>query len=138
MNKRNGVADLLILKRTEPSGPGGWILRDPGSDRLDHQDVRETRDDGLAAWTLLLGFDGHQAKRALNPLQLRRVPCVNADHFWQQRHEPMSGRVIESDRAADDRRRCAAPTMAEDFVAITHLFARQIEELRCGHARFAR
>ena len=81
MDEGDGVADLLVLKRTEPSGPGGWILRDPGSDRLNHQDVRETRDDGLATWTRLPGFDGHQAQRALNPLQLRRAPRVNADTF---------------------------------------------------------
>ena len=48
------------------------------------------------------------------------------------------GRMIESNHAADDRRRRAAATVAQDFVAVAHLFARQIEELRAVDARFAR
>jgi hypothetical protein len=41
MNEGNGVADLLVLKRTEPSPLSGWIARNPGSDGLDDQDVCE-------------------------------------------------------------------------------------------------
>jgi hypothetical protein len=37
MNEGNRVADLLVLKRTEPSSLRGWIARDPRTDRLDNQ-----------------------------------------------------------------------------------------------------
>jgi hypothetical protein len=45
--------------------------------------------------------------------------------------------MIESNHAADDRRRRASPTVAQDFVAVAHLFARQIEQLRAMNSRLA-
>ena len=132
------MADLLVLKRTEPSGLRGWIARNPGSDGLDDQDVCEPRDHGLATRTQLSGLDRHQAQRALDPLHLGRAPRVDGDHFGQQRHQPGGGRMIESNHAADDRRRRASSTVAQDFVPVAHLFARQIEELRATNSRLAR
>ena len=44
MDEGNGVANLSVLKRTEPSRLRGWIARDPGPDGLDDQDVCETGD----------------------------------------------------------------------------------------------
>src|SRR5688572_25731994 len=76
MDESNGVADLLVLKRTEPSGLGGWIARNPGSDGLDDQDVCEPRDHGLSARTQLSGLARHQSQRALDPLRLGRAPGV--------------------------------------------------------------
>ena len=46
--------------------------------------------------------------------------------------------MIESNHAADDRRRRASPTVAQDFVSVAHLFARQIEKLRARNSRLAR
>ncbi len=46
--------------------------------------------------------------------------------------------MIESDHAADDRRRCASATVAQDFVPVAHLFAREIEKLRATNSRLAR
>ena len=46
--------------------------------------------------------------------------------------------MIESNDAADDRRRRASSTVAQDFIAVAHLFARQIEKLRATNARLAR
>ena len=138
MDEGNGMADLLVLKRTEPSGLGGWIARNPGSDGLDDQDVCEPRDDGLAARTQLLGLDRHQSQRALDPLRLGRAPGVEGDHSGQQGDQSISGRMVESNHAADDGRRRASPTVAQDLVPIAHLFAWQVEELRGSHSRFAR
>ena len=52
--------------------------------------------------------------------------------------QPIGGRMIESNHAADDRRRRASPTVAQDFVPVAHLFAWQVEELRGSHSRLAR
>ncbi len=46
--------------------------------------------------------------------------------------------MIESNDAADDRRRRASPAVAQDLVAVAHLFTRQIEELRGINPRLAR
>jgi len=41
VHERKRTTDLLVAKGTEPSGLRGWIASDPGTDRLDHKDVRE-------------------------------------------------------------------------------------------------
>jgi hypothetical protein len=46
--------------------------------------------------------------------------------------------MIESNHAADDRRRRTSPTVAQDFVSVAHLFARQIEKLCATNSRLAR
>src|SRR5918995_1039002 len=51
---------------------------------------------------------------------------------------PICGRMIESNHAADDRRRRTSSTVAQDLVPVAHLFARQIEKLRATNARLAR
>jgi len=71
VHERNRTTDLLVATGTEPSGLRGWIASDPGTDRLDHKDVREPCDDRLAARPQLAGLGGHEAKRALNPFDLR-------------------------------------------------------------------
>ena len=70
MDEGNGAADLLILKRTKPSRSGGGVFRDPGSDRLDDQDVGKARYDGLATGAELERLRRHEPKRVRKPIDL--------------------------------------------------------------------
>ena len=71
MNQQQRAANLFVLQCAEPACLGSGVFGDPGSDGLDHKDVGKAGDERLAAGTQLLGFDRHQAERALDPVHLR-------------------------------------------------------------------
>ncbi|HEX9783451.1 MAG TPA: hypothetical protein VGA56_12065 [Opitutaceae bacterium] len=56
----------------------------------------------------------------------------------QQRDQALGGGVLETHGAADHRRGRTVVAMAQNFVALAHEFARQVEQLCGPHAAFAR
>ena len=95
------MADLLVPERAQPSRLRRGILRDPGTDGLDHEDVGEARDDGLAPGPQLPGFGRHDSQCALDPVHLGRSPRVDDDQAGQELDEAVRGRVVEADRPAE-------------------------------------
>ena len=79
MDERDRPADLRVLERTEPAALRRGILRDPGADRLDHEDVGEAGDDRFPARAQLTRFGGHEAQRSLEPVRLGRAPRLDLD-----------------------------------------------------------
>ena len=105
---------------------------------MDDQDVCEPRDHGLAARTQLSW-----------PRSPSVAACSAIHSTSGELHASTAitlGSSSPADRRPDDRieprrRRPssgASPPVAQDFVPVAHLFARQIEELRAENARLAR
>jgi len=68
MDQRQGTADLLVLQGAQPPRLRGGVAGHPGADRLQDQQVRQARDEHLAAGPQCRGFCGHQAQGMQPPL----------------------------------------------------------------------
>ena len=101
MDQRERTADLPVLERAEPAGSRRRRGLDPGADRLDHEDVGEARDHGLAAG---LEFPASAAISWKTPcIQLGPGPVggVDVDHLRQDPDQVARDRVVEAHRSAD-------------------------------------
>ena len=129
MDQGNRPAHLRIAQCPEPTGLGGGILFDPGPDRLDDQNVGQAGDDGLAARAQRLGFGGHEADSALDPVRLEGVARLDGDQAGKHLDEVVGGRVVELDSAAQHRGGRAAAIDPQELVALAQLPAGQIPEI---------
>ena len=62
MNQRECASHLLVPKRCQPSDLGSGIALDPPSDRVNHEDIGEARDDRLSARTQFPRLTRHEAQ----------------------------------------------------------------------------
>ena len=137
MDERHRAAYLSVAERAEPARPRGGVSLDPGSDRLDDEDVGQARHDRFAARSQLLGFGRHQPQDALHPVDLGRLGRVYVDRRRQDVDEVARRRMVEADGAADEGRPGAAAAVAKELVAVAHLLERQVEDRRSRRSRFA-
>src|SRR3712207_4351520 len=137
MDQRERPADLLVLEGAEPAGARGRCGVDPGPDGLDDQDVGKSCDHGLTAGSELPGLGRHQLEDAVHPGGTGPVRGLDADQRRQDPDEVPGDRMVEADRAADQRRRCAALSVAKDLVAVTGVLELQSHDRRRRDTRLA-
>jgi hypothetical protein len=101
MNARYRATDLLVPQRAQPSDLRGRILRDPGTYRVNDENIRETHDDRLAASPQFSGFGSHELQGTRDPITMRRVQCIDHDQARQKLDQLMRSRVIELKNSAD-------------------------------------
>ena len=65
------------------------------------------------------------------------LPRLDGDQRGQELDQPVGGRVVEADGAADDRRGRAAAAVPQDLVALAEQLAREVEQSRCAGAGLA-
>jgi hypothetical protein len=63
MNQRQRPTYLVVAKGAQPSGPRAWVMINPRSDRLNHENVSESGNDRLAAGPESLCLNGQQTER---------------------------------------------------------------------------
>src|SRR5690349_17677491 len=101
MNACYRAADLPILQRSQPSGLCIRILRDPGTDGVNYENIRQTRDDRLAARPQFPSFGSHEPQRTRDPIAMRRIERIQNDQSRQKVDQLMCGRVIELKDSTD-------------------------------------
>ena len=134
VDARERGPDAFVAQRAEPPAPGLGVFYQPGADRLDHEDVRQARHDRLAARLARARLGGHEAQRAVHPLRVRCVPCLDVDQAGQQIDKVACGRVIDAHGAADERRLVTAAAVGEHFVPRCDALDREIEVVDCARA----
>ena len=118
--------------RSAPSHPvrASGISVDPRADRLDHQDIREPGQDGLAARALAARLGRDQTEGAVDPVRRERLGCGDDDRSRHRRDQIVRCRVAQPNGGADHRCGRAAAAEPQDLIAVGDSLEREVEDRR--------